>query len=95
MLGQDTDALYSQQLENSQNDDNVKSMMHVIVQCPRCFRHTMAKKGQKTRQCPYCGTRIPVAKHTKAQAPDGVTASKLVRQFNDKTKKMGLDRWAK
>ena len=69
--------------------------MHAIVQCPKCFRHTVAKLPQKTRQCPYCGARINVEKYTRATAPDAISAAELVKKFNLKLSKQGLDQWFK
>ncbi|HDD69723.1 DUF1922 domain-containing protein [Candidatus Bathyarchaeota archaeon] len=30
----------------------------LIVVCSRCGKFLLAKAGQKTRTCPYCGSRI-------------------------------------
>ena len=69
--------------------------MHAIVQCPKCYRYTVAKLPQKTRQCPYCGARINVEKYTVAKAPDAMTAAELVRKYNMKKPREGLDGWLK
>jgi len=34
--------------------------MYIVVQCPFCKRWSIARYGQRTRECPYCGRRIPI-----------------------------------
>ncbi len=33
-------------------------MMYMVVVCYNCGQLLLAKTGQKTKGCPYCGTRL-------------------------------------
>jgi uncharacterized Zn finger protein (UPF0148 family) len=31
---------------------------YLVVACPKCRALLLARQGRKTRQCPYCGTKM-------------------------------------
>jgi len=35
---------------------------YLVVACPKCGGLVLARQGRKTRQCPYCGTRMNLMK---------------------------------
>ena len=37
----------------------------IIVVCSRCGGYLIAKSGQKTKTCPYCGFKLAVEKAKK------------------------------
>jgi uncharacterized CHY-type Zn-finger protein len=54
----------------------------IIVVCGRCNGLLMAKAGQKTRTCPYCGSRVEVDKAKKvASAKSANEASMILRRL--------------
>jgi DNA-directed RNA polymerase subunit RPC12/RpoP len=54
----------------------------VIVVCSKCGGLLLAKTEQKTRSCPYCGTKVAIEKAKKlAQAKDAYEASTLLRKL--------------
>jgi DNA-directed RNA polymerase subunit RPC12/RpoP len=54
----------------------------IIVVCGRCGGLLMAKAGQKTRTCPYCGSRVDVDKAKKvASAKSANEASIILRRL--------------
>jgi DNA-directed RNA polymerase subunit RPC12/RpoP len=54
----------------------------LIVECNRCGRLLMAGENQKTRTCPYCGSRIDLRKAKKvASATNAFEASEILRDL--------------
>ena len=35
---------------------------YLVVACPKCRALLLARQGRKTRQCPYCGTKMNLMK---------------------------------
>jgi DNA-directed RNA polymerase subunit M/transcription elongation factor TFIIS len=35
---------------------------YYIIACPKCQQFLLARQGVKTRNCPYCGARMNLAK---------------------------------
>ena len=35
---------------------------YLVVACPKCGGLVLARQGRKTRQCPYCGTKMNLMK---------------------------------
>lgn len=35
---------------------------YLVVACPKCRGLLLALQGRKTRQCPYCGTKMKLMK---------------------------------
>jgi len=35
---------------------------YLVVACPKCRALLLARQGRKTRQCPYCGTKMNLTK---------------------------------
>jgi DNA-directed RNA polymerase subunit RPC12/RpoP len=54
----------------------------LIIVCNRCGGLFLAADNQKTRTCPYCGTRVDVrkAKHV-ASAKNAFEASEMLRKI--------------
>ena len=54
----------------------------LIIVCSRCGGLFLAADNQKTRTCPYCGTRVDVrkAKHV-ALAKNAFEASEMLRKM--------------
>jgi uncharacterized Zn finger protein (UPF0148 family) len=58
---------------------------YVIVACSKCGRYLLAKSGQKTRTCPYCGCTVALNKTKKiASATTIREASKLLNELKSK-----------
>jgi rRNA maturation endonuclease Nob1 len=56
-----------------------------IIVCNVCGGLFMAADGQKTRTCPYCGTRAEVRKAKKvASAKNAFAASQMLRDIKSK-----------
>lgn len=54
----------------------------LIVVCSRCGGLLLAKAGQKTRTCPYCGSQVAVEKAKKmASAENANEASLILRKL--------------
>jgi len=54
--------------------------MYVVITCYKCGQLLLAKTDQKTRQCPYCETRLDLDKTKKvASAKTAQEASILIR----------------
>lgn len=57
---------------------------YIIVVCSKCKGYLLAKNGQKTRTCPYCGLRIPLEKVLKvASVGNAEEASILLRRLKE------------
>lgn len=58
---------------------------YVVVACGKCGEYLLAKTGQKTRTCPYCGSKIPLEKVPKlAVAKTASEASAMLRRIKEK-----------
>jgi DNA-directed RNA polymerase subunit RPC12/RpoP len=54
----------------------------LIIVCTRCGGLFLAADNQKTRTCPYCGTRVDVRKAIKvASAKNAFEASEMLRNI--------------
>jgi DNA-directed RNA polymerase subunit RPC12/RpoP len=54
----------------------------IIVVCARCGGLLLAKADQKTRTCPYCGSKVDVDKARKvASAENANEASIILRRL--------------
>jgi len=57
----------------------------LIVVCSRCGGLLMAATDQKTRTCPYCGSRVDVRKARKiASAENAFEASEILRDLKSR-----------
>lgn len=57
----------------------------LIVECSQCGGLLLATDGQKTRTCPYCGTRVDVRKAKKvASAQNAFLASEMLRNLKSR-----------
>jgi DNA-directed RNA polymerase subunit RPC12/RpoP len=55
---------------------------YIVVVCGECGGFLMAKAEQKTRTCPYCGSKVVLDKAKKlASAENAYQASTLLRKF--------------
>ncbi len=54
----------------------------LIIVCSRCGGFLLAKTGEKTRTCPYCGFKVILYKAKKvASAENAQEASTLLRKL--------------
>jgi len=54
----------------------------LIIVCSRCGGFLLAKAGEKTRTCPYCGSKVNVEKAKKvASAESSYQASETLRKL--------------
>jgi DNA-directed RNA polymerase subunit RPC12/RpoP len=57
----------------------------LIIVCNRCGGLFLAADSQKTRTCPYCGTRVDVKKAKQvASAKNAFEASELLREIKSR-----------
>jgi predicted RNA-binding Zn-ribbon protein involved in translation (DUF1610 family) len=57
-------------------------MSFIIVVCGKCGELLLARAGQKTRTCPYCGFRVELCRAKKvASAKNAYEASELLRSL--------------
>jgi DNA-directed RNA polymerase subunit RPC12/RpoP len=57
----------------------------LIVVCNRCGGLLMAANDQKTRTCPYCGSRIDLKRAKKvASAKNAFEASEILRDLKSR-----------
>jgi DNA-directed RNA polymerase subunit RPC12/RpoP len=57
----------------------------LIVVCNRCGGLLIATDDQKTRTCPYCGSRVDVRKAKKiASAKNAFEASEILRDLKSR-----------
>lgn len=62
-------------------------LSYAVIVCHKCGGYLMAKTGQKTRTCPYCGSKILLEKARKvASAKTANEASTLLRKIKEKAK---------
>ena len=55
---------------------------HVVLVCSGCGRYLIAKAGQKSKQCNYCGNVVDLWRAKKVRSANSAReASKLVREF--------------
>ena len=58
--------------------------MYEILQCSSCGNILIAKKGQRTKLCTYCNTRLNLSKvKVLAEAPNSREASKIAIALKD------------
>jgi DNA-directed RNA polymerase subunit RPC12/RpoP len=63
---------------------------YIIVVCSKCGGYLLAKENQKTRTCPYCGSKVILEKAKKVAAAENATeASTLLRKLKEKAAKGG------
>jgi len=61
---------------------------YAIVACGKCGGYLLAKADQKTRTCPYCGSKIFLKKAKKvAFAKTANEASALLQRIKEKAQK--------
>jgi DNA-directed RNA polymerase subunit RPC12/RpoP len=57
----------------------------LIIVCSRCGGLFLATDGQKTRACPYCGTRVDIRRAKKvASAKSAFLASEMLRNLKSR-----------
>jgi DNA-directed RNA polymerase subunit RPC12/RpoP len=57
----------------------------LIIVCNRCGGLFLAADGQKTKTCPYCGTRVDVRRAKKvAAAKSAFEASEILRDIKSR-----------
>jgi DNA-directed RNA polymerase subunit RPC12/RpoP len=57
-------------------------MSFLVVVCGKCGGLLLARAGQKTRTCPYCGFKVDLCKAKKiASAKNAYEASALLRDL--------------
>ena len=57
---------------------------HAIIVCYKCGQYLLAKMDQKTRQCPYCETKLTLNKaKVIASAKTAREASNLIRTMKE------------
>ncbi len=66
---------------------------YIIVVCNKCGGYLLAKTFQKTRTCPYCGSKVVLENAKKAAVAENAhEASALLRKLKEKVAKGG---WVK
>ena len=61
-----------------------------VVACSRCGGLLLAKADQKTRTCPYCGSKVALDRAKKvASAEDAFEASKILRKLKTEASAKG------
>ena len=59
----------------------------LIVKCTKCGGLTLTAKAQKTKVCPYCGTKIDIVRAQKiAAANSALEASEILRKLKNQQK---------
>lgn len=54
----------------------------LVIVCSRCGGFLLAKAGQKTRACPYCGYEINMARAKRvASAENAYEASEILKKL--------------
>jgi DNA-directed RNA polymerase subunit RPC12/RpoP len=78
---------YKQRGTEHLHDSDFIHKTHAIIVCYKCGQYLLAKMDQKTRQCPYCETKLILNK-TKiiASAKTAREASKIIRTMKDAKK---------
>lgn len=63
---------------------------YLIVVCSECGGYLLAKAPQKTRTCPYCGSKVILENAKKVAATRNANeASALLRKLKEKAAKGG------
>jgi len=58
---------------------------YIVVVCSECGGYLLAKSGQKSRTCPYCGSRILLEKAKRiAYAKKADEALAILRRLKEK-----------
>ncbi|MEM3735313.1 MAG: DUF1922 domain-containing protein [Candidatus Bathyarchaeia archaeon] len=58
---------------------------YIIVVCSECEGYLLAKASQKSRTCPYCGSRVLLEKARKvASAEKADEASMILRKLKER-----------
>ncbi|MEM1563464.1 MAG: DUF1922 domain-containing protein [Candidatus Bathyarchaeia archaeon] len=66
---------------------------YIIVVCGECGGYLLAKASQKSRTCPYCGSRVLLEKAKKVASAEKVNeASMILRKLKEKAAKHGKAR---
>jgi DNA-directed RNA polymerase subunit RPC12/RpoP len=61
-------------------------MSFLIVVCERCGGLLLAKDEQKTRTCPYCGSKVAIQKAKKvASTKTALEASTILRKLKQES----------
>jgi len=64
-----------------------KMVQTKIIECIKCGNLMLIADTQKSRACPYCGTRIEARRAlVLAAAEDAFTASKVLRELKEHKK---------
>jgi DNA-directed RNA polymerase subunit RPC12/RpoP len=59
--------------------DRVRDL-YLVIQCEKCGKLSLAKAGQRTRTCPYCGNRPNLLKvRVLASAENARSASEILK----------------
>lgn len=59
--------------------------IYLIVVCRKCGGYLLAVEHQKTRTCPYCGSKVFLSISEKvASAETAEKASELLRKYKEK-----------
>lgn len=54
--------------------------LYLVIQCEKCGKLSLAKAGQRTRTCPYCGNRPNLLKvRVLASAENARSASEILK----------------
>ncbi|MEM1540428.1 MAG: DUF1922 domain-containing protein [Candidatus Bathyarchaeia archaeon] len=66
---------------------------YIIVTCSKCRGYLLAKASQKSRTCPYCGSRVLLEKARRvASAEKADAALMMLRKLKERTAKHGKAR---
>jgi len=72
-------------LWKSLSEKDTQMGLTLIVVCSRCGGLLMAADDQKTRTCPYCGSRVDVRRAKKvASAKNAFEASEILRDLKSR-----------
>lgn len=64
--------------------DPIQQHPYLIIQCYSCGKLLLAKRGQKTKLCTYCNTRLNLFRvKILARAPTAVAASRIIIALKD------------
>lgn len=58
----------------------LKMAATVIIKCPKCAGLMLVSTTQKTKLCPYCGTKVIVQKAQKIAAADSSAQAQAILQ---------------
>ena len=62
----------------------------IVVVCGQCGGLLLAKAGQKTRTCPYCGSKVALDRARKvASAENAYEASEILRKLKSEASARG------